>query len=72
MSVYLILILCIVPAAFLLFVLLNIIRSDRSGAASAAETEASAPVSVCALFPQPASIPAQSSIAARLHIIAFA
>lgn len=36
MSVYLILILCIVPAAFLLFVLLNIIRSDRSGAASAA------------------------------------
>lgn len=36
MSVYLILIFCIVPAAFLLFILLNIIQSDRSGAAAAA------------------------------------
>ena len=36
MSVYLILILCIVTAAFLLLFLLNIIRSDRSGAAAAA------------------------------------
>ena len=36
MSVYLTLVLCIVPAAFILFILLNIIRSDRSGAKAAA------------------------------------
>ena len=36
MSAYLILILCIVPAAFMLFIFLNIAHSDRPGAAAAA------------------------------------
>ena len=36
MSTYLVLILCIVPAAFALFMILNIIRSDRRGAFAAA------------------------------------
>ena len=35
MSTYLILILCMVPAAFLLFIMLNILRSDRRGATAA-------------------------------------
>ena len=36
MSVYLILVLCLVPAAFVLFIILNCFQSDRSGAAAAA------------------------------------
>ena len=36
MSTYLILVLCLVPAAFVLFTVLNILRSDRRGAAAAA------------------------------------
>ena len=36
MSTYLILVLCIVPVSFLFFVILNLIRSDRRGAAAAA------------------------------------
>lgn len=36
MSVYLILILCLVPAAFVLFIFQNIFHSDRSGAVAAA------------------------------------
>ena len=36
MSAYLILILCLVPAAFMLFIFLNCYHSDRSGAAAAA------------------------------------
>ena len=36
MSTYLILVLCMVPAAFVLFVVLNLLHSDRRGAAAAA------------------------------------
>ena len=36
MSTYLILVLCIVPAAFVLFIILNALRSDRRGIVSAA------------------------------------
>ena len=36
MSNYLVMILCIVPAVYVLFILLNLIRSDRRGAAAAA------------------------------------
>lgn len=36
MSTYLILVLCVVPAAFALFAALNLLRSDRRGAAAAA------------------------------------
>ena len=36
MSTYLILLLCMVPAVFLLFIVLNLLHSDRRGAAAAA------------------------------------
>lgn len=45
MSTYLILVLCMVPAAFVLFIVLNILHSDRRGAAAAAVS-----LPLCAVF----------------------